>query len=117
MKLITIYQKPTCSKCRETMKLLEAKGVELHSINYFIDPIPAATLRDLLKKLGIPARGLMRKKEETYRTLRLADADLSEEELIGAMVQHPELIERPIVVRGKRAVLGRPPENINQLFE
>jgi len=116
MDKITIYQKPTCSKCRETLKLLEAKGVAFDSINYFIDPIPAATLRALLKKLDIPARDLLRKKEETYKTLGLNNPDLSEDEIIAAMVEHPELIERPIVVRGEKAVLGRPPENINDLF-
>ena len=97
------------------MKLLESKGVEFDKIDYFIDPIPENTLRELLKKLGIPAIGLFRKKEPRYRELGITE-DMTEDELIHILAENPELIERPIVVRGEKAVLGRPPENILSLF-
>jgi arsenate reductase len=116
METITIYQKPTCSKCRETMKLLESKGIDLNVINYFIDPIPADTLRDLIKKLGIRPIDLFHKKEERFRELGITSKHYSDEELIEILAKNPELIERPIVVRGNKAVLGRPPENVLKLF-
>ena len=116
MDAITIYQKPTCSKCRETMKLLESKGVDLNIINYFIDPIPTDTLRVLIQKLGIRPIELFRKKEDRFRELGIGSKNYSDEELIEILGENPELIERPIVVRGDKAVLGRPPENVLQLF-
>jgi arsenate reductase (glutaredoxin) len=116
MDTITIYQKPTCSKCRETMKLLESKGIDLNVINYFIDPIPSATLHELIGKLGIKPIDLFRKKEERFQELEIASKNYSDEELIEILAANPELIERPIVVRGNKAVLGRPPVNVLQLF-
>src|SRR5947208_1481406 len=98
MDAITIYQKPTCSKCRETMKLLESKGVDLNVINYFVDPIPAATVRDLIGKLGIKPIDLFRKKEERFKELEIASKNYSDDELIEILAANPELIERPIVV-------------------
>jgi len=98
------------------MKLLESRGVAFDAINYFIDPIPAETLRDLIHKLGIRPIDLFRKKEDRFRNLDIASKTLSDEELIQILADNPELIERPIVVRGEKAVLGRPPENVLQLF-
>ena len=116
MDEITIYQKPTCSKCRETMKLLESQGVQFHSVNYFIDPIPEQTLRELIQKLGILPIDLFRKKEPRFRELGIAATPHSDEELIKILAANPELIERPIIVRGDNAVFGRPPENVLKLF-
>ena len=116
METITIYQKPSCSKCRETIKLLETKGVPFQAINYFFEPIDRETLRVLLGKLGIRPIELFRKKEPRFRELGIAEKELSDEALIDILAENPELIERPIVVRGERAVLGRPPERILELF-
>ena len=116
MSDITIYQKPTCSKCRETMLLLKEQGVSFDAINYFIDPIPEATLTELVKKLGISPLDLFRKKEPKYRELGIGEKNLSDAELIHLLAENPDLIERPIVVKGDRAVLGRPPENVLKLF-
>lgn len=116
MDSITIYQKPTCSKCRETMELLHTRGVEFSAINYFIDPIPADILRDLIAKLGISPIDLFRKKEAKFKELEIGTKNYSNEELIDILAKYPELIERPIVVRGNKAVLGRPPENVLKLF-
>ncbi len=113
---ITIYHNPRCSKSRETLALLQNQGIEPTVVQYLQNPPDATTLKQLLKALNISPRELLRNKEDEYKTLKLADPKLSDEELIAAMCQHPKLIERPIVVKGKRAVLGRPPENALQLL-
>lgn len=107
---VTIYHNPRCSKSRQTLALLEERGIAPKVIAYLDEPPDAATLQSLLGKLGIGARELVRRKEAPYKELGLADA--SDDELIAAMVAHPVLIERPIVVTPKGAALGRPPENV-----
>jgi arsenate reductase len=116
MSEITIYHNPRCSKSRQTLQLLEAHGVTPNIVLYLENPLSKKQLQDLLKKLGIDARALLRKGEDEYKQLNLAAANLSEAALLDAMVAHPKLIERPIVVRGARAVLGRPPENVLELL-
>ena len=113
---VTIYHNPRCSKSRETLKLLQDQGVEPEIVEYLQTPPDAATLRDLLGKLGIAAADLLRRKEDEYRDLGLADQLDDEEALIAAMVEHPVLIERPIVVAGGAARLGRPPEQVLELL-
>lgn len=114
---ITVYEKPTCSKCREVDKILRESGIEYEKINYYVDPLSKTKLTELLKKMGISARELLRTSEATYKELGLAKAELSEKEIIDLMVKHPELIQRPIVERGDKAVLGRPVENIKPLLK
>lgn len=110
---VTFYHNPRCSKSRETLALLQDKGIEPQVVLYLETPPDAATLKALLKKLGFAsARQLMRTKEDLYKSLNLADASLSEAALINAMVENPKLIERPIVVVGDKARLGRPPEQV-----
>jgi len=113
---IKVYQKPTCSKCRETLSLLRQEGVSFEAINYYDKPLDTAELRRLLNKLDLPPRELLRKGEKIYRELRIAERELTDDQLIELMVKHPDLIQRPIVVRGERAVLGRPPENVKELL-
>jgi arsenate reductase (glutaredoxin) len=113
---ITVYERPTCTKCREADKLLRESGVDYEKINYFIEPIGEKKLRELIKKMNIAPRDLLRKGEPEYRDLKLANVELSDDEIIRAMVKYPQLIQRPIVERGKRAVLGRPTENIKQIL-
>ncbi|WGL17819.1 arsenate reductase (glutaredoxin) [Microbulbifer bruguierae] len=112
----TIYHNPRCSKSRQTLQLLQDNNVEPEIVLYLETPPDAATLSALLGKLGIGARDLLRKGEDAYKELNLKDDALSDNELIAAMVAHPKLIERPIVVKGDRAVLGRPPENALELL-
>lgn len=109
---VTIYHNPKCSKSRETLALLQEKGVKPKVIEYLKTPPDAATLKKLLKLLGIGPRDLMRRKEEPYKALGLDDPKVSNDALIAAMVAHPVLIERPIVVANGKAALGRPPENV-----
>jgi arsenate reductase (glutaredoxin) len=115
-KKLTLYQKPTCSKCRETLRLLKERGVEFEAINYYETPISEADLRVLLKKLRLTAREILRKDEPVAKQLGIGKKDFSDEELIALMAKHPDLIQRPIVVRGDQAVLGRPPENVEKLL-
>ncbi|MBA3857240.1 MAG: arsenate reductase (glutaredoxin) [Cyanobacteria bacterium PR.3.49] len=114
---ITVYEKPTCSKCREVDKILRESGVDYEKINYYVEPLSKAKLTELLKKMGMSARELLRTSESTYKELGLAKAELSEKEIIDLMIKHPELIQRPIVERGEKAVLGRPVENIKPLLK
>lgn len=110
---ITIYHNARCSKSRDTLALLESRGITPQIITYLDTPPDAETLRGLLQSLGMSdARQLMRKGEAEYKELGLADPALSQEALIAAMLAHPRLIERPIVVNGNKAAIGRPPENV-----
>ena len=109
---ITIYHNPRCSKSRQTLALLQDRGVTPRVVEYLKTPPDAATLGDTLAKLGCPPRQLMRVKEAVYRELGLGDENLSDADLIQAMVDNPILIERPIVLAGDRAALGRPPEAV-----
>ena len=114
---ITIYEKPTCTTCRQVNKIMEEAGVDFDKINYYIEPLTAAKINELLKKMGISARDLLRTKETIYRDLGLAKKDLSDDEIVILMVKHPDLIQRPIVERGSKAVLGRPAESIKSLLK
>jgi arsenate reductase (glutaredoxin) len=109
---VVIYHNPRCSKSRETLGLIEKKGIKPTVIEYLKTPPSAQELKDILGKLKLKPRDLMRKKEPPYAALKLDDANLSDDALIKAMVENPVLIERPIVVNGARAALGRPPEAV-----
>jgi arsenate reductase len=97
-------------------KLLRESGVEFEKINYYLQPLSEKKLRELIKKMGIKPRDLLRSGEPAYRELGLSKKDVSDDEIISLMVQHPDLIQRPIVERGERAVLGRPVENVKALL-
>lgn len=112
MTQATIYHNPRCSKSRETLALLEQQGCDITLVEYLKNPPTAKDLSDILAKLGISARELMRTKEAEYQALGLADSSLTELQLIEAMVNTPKLIERPIVLANQSAAIGRPPENV-----
>lgn len=114
--MIALYHNPRCSKSRDALSLLRDKGIEPEVILYLETPPTAKTLKALLVKLGISARDLLRKNEDAYKTLNLADEKLGDAALIKAMVEHPKLIERPIAINGDKAVIGRPPENVLNIF-
>lgn len=112
----TIYHNPRCSKSRETLALLQEKGVQPSIIEYLKTPPSASQLKAIVKQLGIKPEQLVRKGEDVYKT-RYANKKLTDAQWIGAMVENPSLIERPIVVRGQRAALGRPPEKVLELLK
>lgn len=114
--MIKIYHNPRCSKSRQTLELLKAQGIDPKIELYLDNPPSAEKLTDLLVKLGIGADQLVRKNEVYYKE-NLKGLELNEHQLIKAMIQNPKLIERPIVVAGERAALGRPPEAVLEIIE
>lgn len=116
MSQVVIYHNPRCSKSRETLKLLESKGVTPKVIEYLENPPSKSQLQSLLKMLKLKPRELMRKKEAEYKAQNLDDDSLTEAQLIEAMVKTPKLIERPIVTNNKKAAIGRPPENVLEIL-
>lgn len=113
---ITVYEKPTCSKCREVDRLLRDSGIPFEKINYYIEPLTEEKLRELLSKMQLRPRDILRTSESIYRELGLGKGQFSDDEIIALMAKHPDLIQRPIVERGPRAVLGRPVENIKEVM-
>lgn len=112
MTMPTLYHNPRCSKSREALQLLETKGCKPNIRLYLENPPTTKELKELLGQLGIGARELLRKSEDVYKELNLANAGLSDSALIKAMVANPKLIERPIFIHNDKAVVGRPPENV-----
>jgi len=115
METIKIWHNPRCSKSRDSFNLLVEKGIEAEVVKYLEDVPTKKELTELLKMLNMTARELMRTKEDIYKELNLKD-ETSEEALIEAMVVNPKLIERPIVIRGNKAVIGRPIEKVIELI-
>ncbi|HVF22431.1 MAG TPA: ArsC/Spx/MgsR family protein [Pyrinomonadaceae bacterium] len=97
-------------------KLLRESGVAFEKVNYYVEPLSKKKLTELVRKMGIKPRELLRKSEPVYKELGLANREVSDSELIALMVEHPDLLQRPIVERGDRAVLGRPTENVKELL-
>ena len=117
MTTVRIYHNPRCSKSRQALALLKDRGAEIETVSYLQDPPDNATLSALLKELGMSARELMRKNEDIYRELKLDNPELSEAQLVQAMVDYPKLIERPIVQANGKTIVARPPERIEELFQ
>lgn len=113
---ITVYEKPTCTKCREMDRLLRESDIPFEKVNYYLEPLSEKKLRDLLRKMKMAPRNLLRTSEPIYRELGLGKRDFGDDEIIALMIKHPDLIQRPIVERGKRAVLGRPTQNVRVLL-
>ena len=111
---VTIYHNPRCSKSRKTLELIQGKGVEPEIVEYLNTPPSAAELKEILTKLGMSASEIVRKKEAKEEGIDVASLD--EDALIEALSAHPRAIERPIVVKGGKAVMGRPPENVDDLL-
>jgi arsenate reductase len=116
MAELTVYEKPTCTTCRNLAALLEQRGIDFERVNYHVEPLPEAKIRELLRKAGMPARDALRTREPVYAELGLGERDVDEDELIRLMAEHPELLQRPVVERGDRAVLARPVERVLELL-
>ena len=113
---ITIYQKPTCSTCRQAVQLLKESGKPFTAINYYEKPFTKAQLKNLLKKAGLSPKDILRTKEDSYRDLGLAKKTLSDDEWLDVLVAHPDLIQRPIVEQGEKVILARPAESVKELL-
>ena len=114
--MITVYEKPTCTTCRQVHGALTESGVDFKAVNYYVEAIPKAKLKELIKKMGISASELIRKKELIYQELKLEQKKLTEDQLIDLMVKHPDLIQRPIVEKGAKAILARPAERLKEIL-
>ncbi|MBM4167285.1 MAG: arsenate reductase [Ignavibacteria bacterium] len=115
VKLI-IYQKPTCSTCRQVYGTLKESGVDFDTVNYYVDPIPKKKLKELLKKMKLHAKQLFRTKEPLYKAMEIEEKNYSEDELIEILSLHPELLQRPIIEKGNTAILARPAERIKEIL-
>lgn len=113
---IIIYHKPTCTTCRQAVQLLKESGKPFTAVNYYEQGFTKGRLKSLLKKAGLSPKDVLRTKEDIYKELGLAKKQLSDDELLDLMVTHPDLIQRPIVVKGEKALLARPADSVKQLL-
>ena len=116
MKKISIYHNPKCSKSRQTLDIIIKKGIKPEIILYLDKTFSSNELKDIIAKLNINPRDLLRKGESEYKENNLKNLHLEDDDLIGAMIKHPKLIERPIVISGNKAIIGRPPEKVLELI-
>jgi arsenate reductase (glutaredoxin) len=117
MAELTVYEKRTCTTCKNLATLLEERGIDFERVDYHVEPLTEGQIRELVRKTGRPARDLFRAREPVYAELGLADREPGDDEAIGLMAAHPELMQRPVIVRGDRAVLGRPVERVLELLD
>lgn len=117
MAELTVYEKRTCTTCRNLARLLEERGIDFDQVDYHVEPLPREKIAELVRKTGRPAAELLRRKEPVFKELGLGERDdLDDDEVIRLMAEHPQLLERPVVERGDRAVLARPVERIEALL-
>jgi arsenate reductase (glutaredoxin) len=117
MAELTVYEKRTCTTCKTLAVLLEERGIDFDRIDFHVEPLSADEIRKLVEMTGRPARELFRAREPVYTELGLGDRDVDDDEAIALMAEHTELMQRPVVVRGDRAVLGRPVERVLELLD
>ena len=116
MSVYKIFHNPRCSKSRQTLQLLKDNNCEIEIISYLEIDLKVSLIKDILKKLTLKPRDILRKGEQEYKDNNLKKDNLSEEDLINYMIKYPKLIERPIVIKGDKAVIGRPPEKVLELI-
>jgi arsenate reductase len=116
MAEVTIYQKPTCSTCRQAVQLLKESGKPFTTVNYYERPFTKAQLKNLLKKAGLSPKDILRTKEDVYKELGLAKKELSDDEWLEVLIAHPDLIQRPSVEKGEKVILARPAESVKELL-
>ena len=116
MGKITVYEKPTCTTCRKVAKALSESGVDFEKVNYYVKPFSKTKLQSLLKKMKMKPYELLRKNEKVYKDLKFKEKNYTEEKILDLMIKHPDLVQRPIMEKGNKAILVRPPERIKELF-
>lgn len=117
MDKITVYEKPTCTTCRNVSKILIEKGIDFEKVNYYVDQFSKSKLKSLLKKMEMKPSELLRKNEDAYKSLKAKISGSSEDEILEMMIENPDLVQRPIVEVNDKAILARPAEEINKLFK
>jgi len=116
MSKITVYEKPTCTTCRKVAKALTENGVDFEKVNYYVEPFTKTKLQLLLKKIKMKPLELLRKKEKVYKELKFKEKNYSENQILDLMIKYPDLVQRPIIEKGNKAILARPAEKILELF-
>ncbi len=116
MAQITIYEKPTCTTCRQVHAALKESDVDFEAVNYYVEAIPKNKLKELIKKMDITAAELIRTKEPIYKELKLNEKKFTDDQIIDFMIKHPDLIQRPIVEKGSKAILARPAERLKEIL-
>jgi len=116
MAEITIYQKPTCNTCKEVYQILKDANVAIEAVDYFTDPLPKVKLKELIRKIGLPVEELIRKKDQLYEDLRLSEKKLTEEQWLDLLAIYPDLLQRPIVEKGDKAIVARPARKIKEFL-
>jgi arsenate reductase len=117
MAELTVYEKRTCTTCKNLAVLLQEKGIDFERVDYHVEPLSEAEIRGLVERTGRPARELFREREPVHAELGLGEREVGDDEAIRLMAEHPELMQRPVVVRGERAVLARPVERVLELLD
>jgi arsenate reductase (glutaredoxin) len=114
---LLVYEKRTCTTCRNLAALLEERDIDFDRVDFHVEPLTEDEIRELVRKTGRPARELLRAREAVYEELGLGEREVDDGEAIALMAEHTELMQRPVVVRGDRAVLARPVERVNELLD
>lgn len=117
MAELTVYEKRTCTTCRNLAELLRERGIGYDAVDYHVEGLTEGEVRELVRKAGVPARDLFRVREPVYAELGLGEREVPDDEAIALMAEHPQLLQRPVVVRGDRAVLARPVERVLELLD
>ncbi len=112
MEKITVYEKPTCTTCKNLFKALTEKGIDFEKVDYYIEPFTKIKLKNLLNKMNMKPSELLRKNDKAYKELKLNEKNFSEDEILNLMVENPDLVQRPIVEKGEKAILARPVERV-----
>ena len=116
MSRITIYEKPTCTTCRKVVKALNEAGVDFEKVNYYIKPFTKTKLQNLLKKMKMKPSELLRKNEQAYKDLDMKNKKYTEAQVLDLMIKNPDLVQRPIIEKGEKAILARPPEKLKEVL-
>ena len=116
MLKITVYEKPTCTTCRKVAKALTENGVDFEKVNYYVEPFSKTKLQSLLKKMKMKPSEILRKNEKAYKELKFKEKNYTEKQILDLLIKYPALVQRPIVEKGSKAILARPPERIFELF-
>jgi arsenate reductase len=116
MAKITVYEKPTCTTCRKVAKAFTENGIDFEKVNYYLEPFTKTQLKTLLGKMKMKPSELLRKNEKAYKELDFKNKSYTEAQILVMMIENPDLVQRPIIEKGKKAILARPPEKIKELF-
>ncbi len=115
MSKIKVYEKPTCTTCRKVAKIFSEQGIDFEKVNYYIKPFTKSKLKELIRKMNMKPSELLRKNDEAYKKLKSKIVQLAEDEILDMMIKNPDLVQRPIIEKGNKAILARPPERIKEL--